>query len=252
MRHHRVQPARADVLHALVHQRGDARDLGDAVGGEVELRPLGLDERGVLLGERVLRLRHDADEVLLGERLELDANREAPLQLRDQIARLGHVEGAGGDEEDVVGLHHAVLRLHVRAFDDRQEVALHAFARDVGAAGGGALAGDLVDLVEEDDAQLLDALERVGGDVLDVDELLELLVDEDAPRLGHLHGALLLALGHHLLEHLAEVAPSPRARPAARASSNIGPRGCATSTSTSRSSSWPSRRSWRSLSRVRL
>ena len=30
-RHHGVQAARADVLHALVHQRGDARDLGDAV-----------------------------------------------------------------------------------------------------------------------------------------------------------------------------------------------------------------------------
>ena len=64
-RHHRVQPARADVLHALVHQRGDARDLGDAVRRELELRAVGLDERGVLLGQRVLRLRHDADEILL-------------------------------------------------------------------------------------------------------------------------------------------------------------------------------------------
>ena len=61
------------------------------------------------------------------------------------------------------------------------------------------------DLVEEDDAELLDTLERVGGDVLDVDELLDLLLEEDAPRLGDLDGALLLALRHHLLEHLAEV-----------------------------------------------
>ena len=129
-----------------------------------------------------------------GERLELDANRKAALQLRNQIARLGDVKRAGGDEEDVVRLHHAVLRLHVRAFDDRQQVALHAFARHVGAAHLRALAGDLVDLVEEDDAELLDALERVGGDVLQVDQLLELLLEQDAPRLGDLHRALLLSL----------------------------------------------------------
>src|SRR5579884_3463562 len=43
-RHYGVQAARADVLHALVHQRGDARDLGDAVGREVELRAFRLDE----------------------------------------------------------------------------------------------------------------------------------------------------------------------------------------------------------------
>ena len=101
------------------------------------------------------------------------------------------MKGAGGDEEDVVGLHHPVLRLHVGSLDDRQQVALHALARDVGAAHLALLAGDLVDLVEEDDAERLDALERVGGDVLHVDELLELLLEEDAPRLADLHGALL-------------------------------------------------------------
>ena len=90
--------------------------------------------------------------------LELDADRKAPLQLGNQIGRLRHVERAGGDEQDVIGAHHAVARVDRRAFDDRQDVALHAFAADVGAVA--ALApGDLVDLVDEDDAGLLDALD---------------------------------------------------------------------------------------------
>ena len=62
---------------------------------------------------------------------------------------------AGGDEQDVVGLHRSVLGVDGGALDQRQQVALHAFARHVGAAQAFA-AGDLVDLVEEDDAVLLD------------------------------------------------------------------------------------------------
>ena len=45
-----------------------------------------------------------------GERLELDADREAALQLRDEVRDLRDVERAGGDEEHVIGLHRAVLR----------------------------------------------------------------------------------------------------------------------------------------------
>ena len=66
------------------------------------------------------------------------------------------MERTGGDEQDVVGLHHAVLGGDGAALDQRQQVALHAFARDVGAADGLAAPGHLVDLVDEDDAVLLD------------------------------------------------------------------------------------------------
>src|SRR5947208_11420567 len=34
--HHGVQPAGADIFHLLVRLRRDARDLADAVGGELE------------------------------------------------------------------------------------------------------------------------------------------------------------------------------------------------------------------------
>ena len=112
------------------------------------------------------------------------------------------MEGAGGDEQDVVRLHHAVLGRHVGPLDDRQQVALHPLARDVGAAAPLA-AGDLVDLVEEDQPPLLDALARLAGDQGAVDQLLGLLLLEDLARLGHRDLLLLLAAeeaGEHLLD----------------------------------------------------
>ena len=102
--------------------------------------------------------------------------------LRLDAAAANDVERAGRDEQDVIGAHHAVLGVDGGAFDDRQDVALHAFAADVGPVA--ALApGDLVDLVEEDHAALLDALDRLAGDVLLVDEFLRLFSDEDLPRI---------------------------------------------------------------------
>ena len=86
-----------------------------------------------------------------------------PCSSGNQVRRLRDVERAGGDEQDVIGLHHPVLRVDRRAFDDRQDVALHAFAADVRALAAFA-AGDLVDLVDEDDAGLLHALDRGARD----------------------------------------------------------------------------------------
>ena len=85
---------------------------------------------------------------------QLDADRQPALQLGQQVRRLGDMEGARGDEQDVVGLHRPVLGRDRRALDQRQQVALHALAADIAAVA--ALAGaDLVDLVEEDDAVVL-------------------------------------------------------------------------------------------------
>src|SRR5258708_3882201 len=47
---------------------------------------------------------------------------ETALQLRDQIARLGDMERAGGDEQDMIGAHEAVARLHRGSLDDRQQI----------------------------------------------------------------------------------------------------------------------------------
>ena len=131
-----------------------------APGVNGQLDAFGREQRGVLLDQRALRLGQDADEILASERLELDADREAALELRDQVGGFRDVERARRDEEDVVGAHHPVLGIHRRTLDDRQDVALHALAADVGAVAALA-AGDLVDLVDEDDARLLHALD--GG-----------------------------------------------------------------------------------------
>jgi hypothetical protein len=74
----------------------------------------------------------------------------------------------------------AVLGADHRALDQRQQVALHALAADVGAVAFGAL-GDLVDLVDEDDAVLLAGLDRLLADLVLVDQLAGLLLDQLRP-----------------------------------------------------------------------
>ena len=116
---------------------------------------------------------------------------------------------AGGDEQDMIGPHIAVARLHRRAFDDRQQVALHALTRHVGPGALAALAGDLVDLVDEDDAVVFDAVQRLVHHVVHVDQLLQLFVDQDAARLVQMYGAALFLLRDQLLNHFAEIDVRP-------------------------------------------
>ena len=116
---------------------------------------------------------------------ELDPDRKPALQLRNQVRRLGKVERAARDEQDVVGLDHAVLGGDRRAFDQRQQVALHALARDVGARRFRA-ARDLVDLIEEHDAVLLDVGDRARLQIVVVHQLAGFFVGQELHRLAHL------------------------------------------------------------------
>jgi hypothetical protein len=94
---------------------------------------------------------------------------------------------AGGHEQDVVGLDVAELGLHRGAFDDRQQVALHALARDIRAA---RVAGHhLVDFIDEHDAQVFGKFDRLGVDLLLVDQGVALLFEQNAAGLGHGHFA---------------------------------------------------------------
>src|SRR5512134_2361481 len=183
--HHGVEPARADVLGPLVDRERGLGETLDAIGPELELHALGLEQRLVLLHQAGVGRGEDALEVGGGERIELDADREAALQLGNQVGRLREMERPARDEQDVVGLHHAVARRDRRALDERQEVALHALARDVGALQLGA-ARDLVDLVQEHDAVLLDVRQRARLQVLVVDEPSGFLLGEEPHRLAHL------------------------------------------------------------------
>ena len=90
-----------------------------AVGTKIERDAFGRKQRFVLLDQGILRLGQDRLEILCGQRIELHANREAPLQFRNQVRRLADVECTRSDEQHVIGFHRAVFGVHGRAFDDR-------------------------------------------------------------------------------------------------------------------------------------
>ena len=100
----------------------------------------------------------------------------------------------------MVGLHRAVLGRHRGAFDQRQQVALHALARDVRAEGLLA-ARHLVDLVDEHDAVLFGIGERLDLELVLVDEFAGLLVGEELESLAHLQFAGTGAVAPQVLEH---------------------------------------------------
>src|SRR5271166_3078837 len=200
--HNRVQAPRANVLRAFIHAEGEVRHLLQRLGSELQPHALSVEQRYVLLGERRLRLAEDPDEVLHRQRLQLHANGEAPLQLGNQVAGLRNMEGASGDEENVIGPHHSVARVHGRAFDDGQDVALHTFARNVRSVSAFA-PGYLVDLVEEDDARVLHSLHRDARHLVHVHQALLLFLDEVLEGLADLHlpflGALAEDVGQDVL-----------------------------------------------------
>src|SRR5437667_1138187 len=204
--HDRVEPPGADVLRARVHPHRDLRDRLHRIRREPERHLLRPEELRVLRDQRVLRFRQDADEILARQGVELDADREASLELGDEVRGLGDVEGAGRDEEDVVGAHDPVLGRDRRTLHDGEQVPLDALAGDVGAVARLA-PGDLVELVEEDDPRVLGPSDRLGHDLLHVDELLRLLLDEKAPGLGDPHPPPLGPARQNVRQHVLQVEP---------------------------------------------
>ncbi len=180
------------------------RQARDAFGRELQRHALGGQQRLVLAHQRGVCLREDGFKVLHRERIELHADREAPLQLGNQVAGLGQVEGAGGNEQDVVGLDHAVLGVHRGAFHQRQQIALHALARHIGAAALLAR-GHLVDLVDEDDAVLLGAEQGALLDLFLIDQLGRFFLDKLAPRFSNAELARLALALTDLAEHAAQL-----------------------------------------------
>src|SRR5437870_128986 len=104
-----MQPTRADVLCTLVDARREVGDPFDGAAGEGQMDALCLHERRVLLDESAPRLGEDPHELVAAERLELDADREAALELRNEIGGLRYVKRAGRNEQDVIGADHPVF-----------------------------------------------------------------------------------------------------------------------------------------------
>ena len=90
----------------------------------------------------------------------------------------------------MIRMHHAVFRVHGRAFDNRQQIALHAFARHV-RPGFGFASGDFVNFIQKNNPGLFDALQRLRDHFVHVQQLLRLFLFENAPRFRDFQLALL-------------------------------------------------------------
>src|SRR5258705_13066409 len=100
----------------------------------------------------------------------------------------------------MVGLHWPVFGADGGALDERQEIALNALAAHIGADALGAGA-DLVDLVEKDDAVILDVLDRLLHDHVVVDELVGFLAEQNVEAVAHGDAARLGAVSKSLAEN---------------------------------------------------
>ena len=114
------------------------------------------------------------------------------------------MEGAGGDEQDVVGFDRSVLGRHRGPFDQWQKVALHALAADV-AAEVALAGGDFVDLVEKDDAVVLNGGDRLVRHLFVVQQFVGFLVDQDLVGIADIEAPRLGAPAEGLAEHVADV-----------------------------------------------
>ena len=153
---------------------------------------------------RVVRLGQNANEVLCGQTVQLDADREPALKFGDEVGHRRDVERACGDEQDVVRLDRSVLGVDRAALDDGQNVPLHALARHIGSRSV-ALCGDLVHLVDEDDALVFGAADSLGVQRVGVDQLFAFKLHERAVSLSDGDLFDLVALGQETAHHVHDV-----------------------------------------------
>jgi len=193
--------AGADVFELAVGLGGE---FGHGVeGGVVKIdgEAFGGDEGLLLFGEGGIGLGEDAAEVVFGEGIEFDADGKATLEFGHEVGDGAGVEGAGGNEEDLVGVHYALASIDGAAFDDGKEVALDALPRNIGSRFSVA-DGDFVYFVEEDHAGLLGAFDGFFDDFFGVEEFFGFFFHEDASGVGDSDAAAGVAVGDDVFEHI--------------------------------------------------
>jgi hypothetical protein len=113
-----------------------------------------------------------------GQRAQLDADRQAALQLGQQVRRLGDVERARGDEQDVVGLHRPVLGRDVVPSISGSRSRCTPSRRDVGAAAALARA-QILSISSRKTMPLFSTARSPPGRPGPVEQLVALLGDQD-------------------------------------------------------------------------
>ena len=176
-----------------------------------------MQQRQILLDQACLGLGENPLEILAAERLEFDADGQASLQFRQKVRWLGGMEGARRDKQDMIGLHRAMLGRNRRAFDERQQIALHALAADIGALPFGAGA-NLVDFIEKDDAVIFDGIDGVLDDLILIEKLVAFFGQKQLMTGLHGGAARLGASAESLAQHVGKIDDAGRG---ARHSGNI-------------------------------
>ena len=104
------------------------------------------------------------------------------------------------DEQHVIRLDGPVLGIHRATFHQRQQVALHALARHVG-AGRFLAPRDLVDFVDEHDAVLLGVVHCARLEFVFIDHFRRFLIDQELQCFLDLELALAAAAAAQVLKH---------------------------------------------------
>ena len=115
------------------------------------------------------------------------------------------MERARRDEQNMVRFDRPVFGRYRGAFNERQQIALYAFAAHVRPAHALAAAANLVDLVDEHDAVLLDGKLRFLEHAVLIQKLVGFFLQQQGVALAHLHAARFCAPAERLREHVAEV-----------------------------------------------
>src|SRR5665213_633671 len=99
---------------------------------------------------------------------------------------------------------HAVARVDGGSLDNRQNVALHAFAGHIRAVPGFA-SGNFVDFIDEDDAHLFGALNSQARYLIHIQQLVFFFLDQIVKGFRNRHFAALLLLAENSGEHVLDV-----------------------------------------------
>ena len=160
---------------------------------------------GVLDDERVFGFGQDTHKIFLGKGLQLDADRETSLHFRNHVRGFGKMKCTGGNEEDVLGPDWAVFGVDRGTFDNRKQVPLDSFPGNIGSVGLTPTGGNLIHLVEEDDAVFFHPFHCFTGDLFHIDQFSNLFLLQNSPCIRNRNPAVFLFLGHDVREHVTDV-----------------------------------------------
>ena len=176
-----MQTTCTDVFGGFVNLPGRFGNAFNTGFSEVDVHTFSRHQRFVLDGDGGIRFGKDTLKIAGGQRLQLDTNRQTTLQFWDQVGRFGYLECTRSDKQNVICFHHAVLGGDGAAFNQRQQVALYAFAGHVRAGAVAAALTDFVDLIDKyntwssyqpEDEGILVACASIHGNTKKAAELL--------------------------------------------------------------------------------